>query len=176
MNDVPDDHDARLRALERAVADLQAARADAADESSGTGAPGDAAPGDALWALTELERRAPGAVLMAGSVDVPDAGPVRWQYGLSGDALRDTDWTELAGTLDALAHPARLSILQLVLNGVRTTAELLEQESVGTTGQLHHHLRQLVAAGWLASARRGHYEVPAARVVPLLVTVLAARR
>ena len=44
------------------------------------------------------------------------------------------------------------------------------------THQLHHHLRQLVAAGWLASTRRGHYEVPAARVVPLLVTVLAAHR
>lgn len=164
------DLDARLRAVERAVADLQ-------DALRPTGGDTPAASADdVLWALTELEARSPGAVLMAGSVAVPGAGEVRWQYARPGEALLDADWSELAGTLDALAHPARLAILQHVLGGVHGTAQLLEQPSVGTTGQLHHHLRQLVAAGWLASTRRGHYEVPAARVVPLLVTVLAAHR
>lgn len=46
---------------------------------------------------------------------------------------------------------------------------------IGYTGQLHHHLRQLVAAGWLQSAGRGRYRVPAQRVVPLLAIVAAAR-
>ncbi|GAA1848157.1 MULTISPECIES: helix-turn-helix transcriptional regulator [Pseudonocardia] len=167
----------RLRAVEQAVVELQEARRAAARPdavgSADTAVPDD----DALWALTGLEARSPGAVLMAGSVGLPgDEGTVRWQYARPGEVLLDADWPELSATLDALAHPARLAILQHVLGGVHSTAELLEQPSVGTTGQLHHHLRQLVAAGWLASTRRGHYEVPAARVVPLLVTVLAAHR
>ena len=45
--------------------------------------------------------------------------------------------------------------------------------SLGTTGQLHHHLRALVAAGWLASTGRGSWQVPASRVIPLLVVVIA---
>lgn len=161
----------RIVALERAVAALQ--QRDAARDSTAS-APVDG--DDVFWALTELERRSPGTVLITGSVEVPEAGPVRWQVGQHGDALLQQDWTEVATTLDALAHPARLSILRLVMTGVRTTADLLQQEPVGTTGQLHHHLRQLVAAGWLTSPRRGHYEVPAPRVVPLLVTVLSATR
>lgn len=70
----------------------------------------------------------------------------------------------------------RLTILQLIMNGVRSTADLLGQDTLGTTGQLHHHLRQLVAAGWLTSTRRGRYEVPPQRVIPLMVTLMAANR
>jgi hypothetical protein len=67
----------------------------------------------------------------------------------------------------------RLVLVQAVLAGRRTVAELEALESLGTTGQLYHHLRQLVAAGWLQTAGRGRYAVPGDRVVPLLV-VLAA--
>ena len=117
----------------------------------------------------------PDAVVMAGSL-TPEEGPIQWQVTLPRTALMEFDWTDLAATMDALAHPARLTILQLVMSGVRTTGSLLEQESLGTTGQLHHHLRQLVAAGWLVSGRRGRYDVPPERVVPLLVMIMAARR
>lgn len=72
--------------------------------------------------------------------------------------------------LSALAHPVRLQLLHRVLHGGRTVAEL--SEGLGTSGQLYHHLRQLVAEGWLATSGRGVYDVPPARVVPL-VTLLA---
>jgi hypothetical protein len=75
--------------------------------------------------------------------------------------------------IDALSHAVRLRLLQRVLNGVTTTAELSEDDSLGTTGQLHHHLRALVAAGWLHSTGRGQWAVTPQRVIPLLV-VLAA--
>lgn len=133
-------------------------------------------PSDALWALHGLEERGLDAVMMVGSVAIPEAGPVAWQAGLTSEALLDLDWSELASTIDALSHPARLTILRLVLSGVSTTSALLEQESLGTTGQLHHHLRQLVAAGWLTLVKRGRYVVPPHRVVPLLVVILAANR
>lgn len=60
--------------------------------------------------------------------------------------------------------------------GVRSVTELGNSEGLGTSGQLYHHLRQLVSAGWLRTAGRGRYEVPVARIVPLLVIVTAAQR
>jgi hypothetical protein len=59
---------------------------------------------------------------------------------------------------------------------VRTTAGLAAQEELGTSGQLYHHLRQLVSAGWLRSSGRGHYSVPGDRVIPLLVIIAGTRR
>lgn len=127
-----------------------------------------------LWVLDGLRDRELDAVVMAGQVAVPDAGPVSWQMALTADDLTQRNWTEFAGTIDALAHPVRLLLLQLIHRGIRTTAELQQEAELGTTGQLHHHLRQLVAAGWLTSPRRGHYQVPPERVVPLLTVMLAA--
>lgn len=165
--------------LERRVAALEAAIADLAPATTTTAAPtapqAAATDHDPFWALHGLEARVPDAVVMVGSLTL-DEGPVQWQVTQPRTALMDLDWTGLASTMDALSHPARLTILQLVMSGVRTTGSLLEQESLGTTGQLHHHLRQLVAAGWLVSGRRGRYEVPLERMVPLLVIVMAARR
>ena len=105
-----------------------------------------------------------------------DGARYEWQEGATTASLLTSDWSEHAATLDALAHPVRLQLLQLVLNGTDRTAELGEAEGLGTSGQLHHHLRQLVAAGWLRSAGRGRYEIPAPRVVPLLVVLTAVAR
>ncbi|MEZ5085605.1 MAG: hypothetical protein R2722_04935 [Tessaracoccus sp.] len=165
----------RLRVVEEAVADLQKKlSAGSKTDKTEQKAPSSVAEDDVFWYLRQLEQRDPGCVLMMGSVEVPDAGPVRWQYGQEAQALLQRDWTALSLTIDALAHPARLALVQLVLSGVHATSELRQHESMGTTGQLHHHLRQLVAAGWLISTMRGHYEVPPARVVPLLILIMAA--
>lgn len=158
----------RVAALERAVTRLTAMPAP--PESSAEDATDD------LWVLSGLRERGVEGVLMAGTLAVPDQGPVAWQYGLAAGTLLELDWAEHAATIDALSHPVRLTILQLVLSGVRSTSALLGQGALGTTGQLHHHLRQLVAAGWLALVRRGEYAVPLQRVVPLLAVILAAQR
>ena len=130
--------------------------------------------GDPFWALTELQRRHPdGAVVFAGTATGAD-GPVRWQWGVESGPLLARDWAEAAPALAALGHPVRLHLLQQVLAGRRTTAELAGDGELGTSGQLHHHLRALVAAGWLRSTGRGRYGVPAPRVVPLLAIVSAA--
>lgn len=165
MTEQRDDLERRVAALEEAVARLT-------PRSVPTTAPGVA---DDLWVLHGLRERGVEGALMAGSLTVADLGPVAWQYALTADTLLALDWAEFASTIDALSHPARLTIVQLVLSGVRSTAALLEQEKLGTTGQLHHHLRQLVAAGWLTQVKRGEYAVPAHRVV-LLIMILAAHR
>ena len=135
---------------------------------------------DTFWALTGLQKRLPGdsdgAVMLVGSLTLPTGAPVAWQEGFDTAGLLETDWSEWATTLAALGHPVRLELLRHILSGVHTTAELAATESLGTTGQLHHHLRLLVAAGWVRHSGRGNYEVPAARVIPLLASIAGAQR
>lgn len=164
--------EARLARLEADVAAL-AAKAGAESPRVAHRWP-DAA---ALWALEGLLDRHPeGAVLLAGAADVPQLGPVQWQYQGQPDEILAADPQEAAPVLVALAHPVRLSLLRLVVSGARGTAELLDRQELGSTGQLHHHLRTLLAAGWLTSPARGQYLVPPTRVIPLLAILLAARR
>lgn len=129
---------------------------------------------DPLWFVRELERREPGAVMIAGAIDDSPPGPVQWQYGRYAQDLLEMDWSDRARAIEAVSHPVRLELVRQVLRGVHTTAELMETDNLATTGQLHHHLRQLISAGWLISPKRGTYEVPAARVVPLLILVMTA--
>ena len=132
-----------------------------------------------FWALEGLRAQLvddSGEVMLVGAVALPTGETYDWQQSASTAALVDTDWPELADTINALAHPVRLAIVQAVVRGSGSTAELADLPGLGTTGQLHHHLRLLLAAGWLQSAGRGRYEVPAARVVPLLITLAAAAR
>lgn len=167
MNTVED----RLAALEAQVAALS--------ERLAAAPPPPPAPEGTFWALEGLKQRLPtdgsGAVLYTGTVRVADQH-YDWQYGRTVDDLLAADWTELPSTLSALAHPVRLRLLREILGGRQSTSELAEIEELGTTGQLHHHLRQITAAGWLRSAGRGRYAVPAERVVPLLAILTAAGR
>ncbi len=136
-----------------------------------------------FWALTGLtERRGDhpttveGAVMLVGSLTLPGGEPVAWQQTAGTEGILDVPWAEYAETFSALAHPVRIELLRHILAGTHATADLARIETVGTTGQLHHHLRQLLTAGWVRQSGRGSYEVPAARVVPLLACLTGARR
>ncbi len=161
--------DAQLRALEDRVAALERDRATKEE-------PGGPAT-TALWAVEALANHAepPGAVLLAGSVDLPNGQLARWQETRSTEWLLDADLREIAEALAALGNPVRLRLLREVINGRTTVQELAATDGIGTTGQVYHHLRQLTAAGWVRRASGGGYEIPIARIVPLLGTILAAR-
>ncbi|GAA4740477.1 hypothetical protein GCM10023350_26150 [Nocardioides endophyticus] len=78
-------------------------------------------------------------------------------------------------------NPIRLALLQRFLGGAATVTDATAptgdaDDAFGTSGQVYHHLRQLVAAGWLRSTGSGRYEVAPQRVVPLLSIVLGAHR
>lgn len=167
----------RVGDLEQRVAALETrsspdAAASAAQDSH---RPGVLDP-ERFWALAGLQERigAGSAVLFTGSLKLPGEKAYVWQQGIDAEELLGADWNQAADALAALGHPIRLKLIQEVLNGASTTAEIGATEGLGTTGQLYHHLRQLVAAGWLSPAGRGRYEVPAGRVVPLLVAIAAA--
>ncbi|RZS61948.1 helix-turn-helix protein [Xylanimonas ulmi] len=151
----------------------EAARSANADAEQAPGA----AAADAFWALEGLRARepAPGAVMIVGDVTLPD-GAAAWQEGALAQDLIDDEWDRAADALAALGHPVRLRVLREVLRGHSTARQLAELDGLGTTGQVYHHLRQLTATGWLRARPGGRHEVPAERLVPLLTTVLGARR
>jgi hypothetical protein len=155
--------DERLAALEERVAGLEG-RKTTPDLPEGT-----------FWALEGLKQRAEnGAVLFTGVTPLPTGELYEWQQGATLQQVMEADWSEGSAAFAALGHPVRLLLLKLILGGVQSTAELQEHEALGTTGQLYHHLRQLVSTGWLqVTGRRGHYSVPGTRVVPLLVVLTA---
>lgn len=157
------DLEGRVAALEEVVA--RRYQPAAAPITDGTGLD--------LWLVDALRERHPGGAVAFGGSVVVGKGEAVWQWGADAEALREADWTSASGVLDALGHPVRLRLLQRVLNGTVTTADLALDDALGTTGQLHHHLRALVAAGWLQSVGRGTWAIPAPRVVPLLVVVSA---
>jgi len=126
-----------------------------------------------FWVLDGLRAQGDEGVVFAGDVDTA-AGPVAWQYGLPTEALTAPDEGSLdaaSGRLAALGHPVRLRLLLAVLRGTTSPAELAEAPGSGTSGQIYHHIRTLTAAGWLRSSGRGQVQVPAERVVPLLVAL-----
>ncbi len=135
---------------------------------------------DAYWALPQLRGRlqeaAHGGVLFAGSVGGSGGEQVEWERSATTESLLTSDWTELADTLGALGQPVRLRLIQALLEGRTSVSELTKLDGVGTTGQVYHHLRQLVAAGWLETTSRGRYQVPPTRLVSLLIVIAAARR
>ncbi|WAP51384.1 helix-turn-helix domain-containing protein [Arthrobacter sp. ATA002] len=159
----------RLRELEERVAALEqqsreTAPAPAVDEA------------DVFWALNGMRDRYPdpGAVLFAGTAATAAGARYEYQYGLETEHLLDVDWARFADSLAALSHPVRLTILRAVLGGTETVAGLVEELESGTSGQIYHHVHQLTAAGWLAPHARSRYQIPPARVIPLLAILTAA--
>jgi hypothetical protein len=165
---------ARLDVLEQA-AGAGAGADEPAGASSAPAAAGSSA--DVFWALDGVKQRLdpPGGIVFAGSVAVP-AGPVDWQITLTTDGLLAADWAQAAPSLAALGNATRLGLLQAVVGGADTVAQISAEGGLGSTGQLYHHLGQLVATGWLVAVGRGRYAVPPERVVPLLVVLAAAGR
>jgi hypothetical protein len=176
----PEDLAAELAQLRDRVDALERAASTASADDRTAPAPPAPTPNDSpevFWALNTLKALAPppGAVLYTGSVTLPGGGVTDWQFALTTDDLLARDWSRPATTsaLAALGHPVRLRLLQAIATGTGAVADLAALEGVGTTGQVYHHVNQLINAGWVYSPSRGHYGIPAERVVPLLTVILA---
>lgn len=148
----------------------QGAAANQTDSSD----PADPTTSDRFWALSALKSHlpAPGGVVYAGAVDLP-IGHVEYQWGRPTDPLLRADWADRAERVASLGHPLRLSLLQKLLEGERTVAQLVDELDLASTGVAYHHLHQLQGAGWVTSPSRGTWAVPPTRVVPLLAIITA---
>lgn len=149
-------------------------QAGAESTSGGADAHSDLPP--EFWILEGLRTQAGGqggAVAYAG---VLSDESVQWQYQRPVDHVLALDFADSAAQLAAIGSPVRMQILQAVLAGTDSVARLSDLPDMGSSGQLYHHLNQLTGAGWLVSPRRGRWEVPAERIIPLLTIVLATQR
>jgi DNA-binding transcriptional ArsR family regulator len=194
--------DHRLSALERRVAALEAGAAVPGTgatvgiaggaqgggvevgEVAGDGAAARALPGppEVWWLLDHLTRTDPGGVddggvggtiAYGGVARSPGGGDLVWQVEHPVAGVLDLDLGSTAAVLAAMGHPVRLQLLVRMLRGVSTLADLQQVEGARTPGQVHHHLRELRAAGLVHAARNRFTAVPE-RVVPLLVAMAAA--
>jgi hypothetical protein len=171
----------RVAELERRVAELEDAggRRQAAPQVADVAA---APAQDAFWALSAWKQQLAaagldsGGVLFTGAVGLPSGEHYEWQVGFGTESLLEGDLAGAAEALSALGHPVRLLMLREVLLGRSTVSSLAQAADLGSSGQIYHHLRQMTAAGWLHSSTRGHYAVPAERIIPLLVALAAAQR
>ncbi|GAA1622762.1 hypothetical protein GCM10009700_08620 [Brevibacterium sanguinis] len=130
---------------------------------------------DTFWVLNGLVDRLgeDAGVTYAGHVTPPGTdSPVAWQMGLTAAAFDEIDFAQAAPALSAFSHPVRLALLQAIYTGTTTVAELSADDRFGTTGQVYHHLKALASAGWLENFPRGHWRVPAQKVIPLLTLIL----
>ncbi len=170
--------DDRLTALEDRVTALEARLAAAPTGSRDSPEPPPDRWAETFWALEGVRSRSGDAshVLWTGSVRLPTRATAEWQQTADADDLLAADWDGPATVVGALGHPVRLRLLKELLRGAASAADLTEAAGAGSTGQTYHHLRQLVASGWVRQTGRGHHEVPAERVVPLLVVIGACSR
>ena len=103
-----------------------------------------------------------------------DDHAVAWQMRRTWDDVLATDTEHAARVLAALASPARLRIVGALVAGPASTGELADRLADGTTGQLFHHLKGLLAAGLVHQPRRGLYALRPQHAVPLLVVLSAS--
>lgn len=162
------------------------ARVDAIEAAEPAGRPVPATGDDVearLWLADALARRGrgdperdgtQGRIAYGGRLRAPGSGEVVWQLEHPVADVLGGDLDGAADVLQALGHPFRLALLRRLLLGAQTLSELAEVGDGGTTGQLHHHLRELRSAGLVVSRRRNHYEIPTDRVVAVLIIVAAA--
>jgi DNA-binding transcriptional ArsR family regulator len=176
-NKSSDDLHALVQSLAERLETLERERASSASKpakATTTAIPG--LDAEKYWLLNKLaaSEAKGGEVAYGGLVSVPTGEQYMWQRHGSGRELFKLDWSSLDKVLAALGHPVRLQLLQAILAGHATKAELEKLDGIGTTGQLYHHLKALEEGGWIRSLQRGTYSVPGERVVPLLTILLAA--
>lgn len=164
-------------ALERRVGALERAAT-----ASGSGRPGSDTGSGRWWVLDRLATNTgpefehegvAGSIVYGGQTTTPGGGELVWQAEHPLPDVLGADLHLAAVVLAALAHPVRLEILRHLLLGAHTLAELQQIPGIGTSRQLHHHLRELRTAG-LTVHRRNYYAVTPERVVGWLVIIATA--
>nr|MDT0662919.1 helix-turn-helix domain-containing protein [Micromonospora sp. DSM 115978] len=116
-----------------------------------------------------------GDVLLYAGVGGWDGQTLAWQVERGWEEIRSAPAEPSAAVLAALGNPTRVRIAIELLRRRLTTAELAQRLDQPSTGQLFHHLKELLAAGVVHQPERGTYAVREQQVIPLL-TVLSAVR
>ena len=114
-----------------------------------------------------------GAVQYAGAVSVGDR-VVAWQMDRRWEDLTNVEPALVAPALAALGSAQRVQIVQLLLRRPATTAELTAALEGRSSGQLFHHLKELLAADIVYQPARGTYAIRDPHVIPILTVLSCA--
>ncbi|WP_435591703.1 winged helix-turn-helix domain-containing protein [Nocardia sp. bgisy118] len=127
---------------------------------------------EALEGRPVIEDAARGFIEYRGTVDF--GSEISWTIRYAASSVLNLPAAARVEALAALGHPVRQALIQALLDGPRTGAELAEAVGLTSTGQLYHHVRALTAPKIIEQHSRGAYRIPPAKVVPLLVLMTAA--
>ena len=103
-----------------------------------------------------------------------DSRNISFLWTRSPQDLIQNSWDESFRRVAALAHPLRGVILKHLLHSPSSVTQLCEAGIVSSTGTAYHHLNELEVGGWVRKFKKGKYEIPPERVIPLLVIVAAS--
>ena len=114
-----------------------------------------------------------------GRVGYGGSGPwegsaIAWQMERSWDEVLTAAGEHVARVVAALASATRLRIVAELVGGPLTTADLSSRLDQPTSGQLFHHLKELLAVGVVHQPRRGTYALRPQHVLPVLTVISAA--
>lgn len=112
-------------------------------------------------------------ITLQGEVHLGGDLAASWSTGTTVEALLAQDGDDLARVLAAIGHRQRLAIVQAMLAGPKTAAELGSTLGLGTSGAVYHHLNVLTAAGLVRQTTRGIFAVAPERI-GMLLSVLAS--
>lgn len=80
----------------------------------------------------------------------------------------------LASVFAALASPHRIVLLRSLFHGPRTRQQLADVLGMNSTGQLYHHLKELLAVGLVVQRGRSLYSINPVKVIPIGIALMAA--
>ncbi len=126
---------------------------------------------EAVRTLVQLQERLgrlEGQVFGERAVTANDA-----KAGPDGNAIFAVPLEGSVRVLAALASMPRLALYRAVLEHPATSGELMRAAGLNTTGQLYHHLRELIGAGLIMQEGRDRYAVVPERI-PAARTILGA--
>lgn len=125
---------------------------------------------DVARTLAQLQER---MARLEGQVFGERAVAANGASGPDADAVFAVPLDGSVRVLAALASMPRLALYRAVLEHPATSGELMLAANLNTTGQLYHHLRELIGAGLVVQEGRDRYAVVPERL-PAARTILAA--
>jgi DNA-binding transcriptional ArsR family regulator len=150
---------------------------------TGAGAPARPPVVDATLVQSLIDRLSPGdsgerndrqgTVVYAGA-GPSDDGMIAWQMSRSWSELIVVDPTTVAACFAALASSVRIQIICELASGSVTTGELTQRLDQPSSGQLFHHLKELLAVGLIYQPVRGTYAILHQHLVPILTALSCA--
>lgn len=115
-----------------------------------------------------------GTLRYAGSIQIGER-PFRFQQTLTIASIFEAAPEVFAQIFAALASPHRIIILRTLCERACTAQQLQEVLGMGSSGQLYHHLKELMAAGLITQRERSSaYTIDPAKVIPICAALSVA--